>query len=336
MNPQPRLVVGTLTVLGNSAFLLQQVGQRKPSSFPPFRAVTTCSSMAAFKLHVPCAPVFALLLLVLSGCTSTVIGPDKNRAPDVAFTNRFHGGNDYEPRSSPATITHDPEETLVRAGYYELGEMWVGVSKHDREQIREIFLREAAARGGDLICLTVEARKIREAAQKEVHPIEATTVSKPYYYTPNGPAVDSQHTEIGFKAGESYVEDVYQLRYQIAGTVWRRYDPLEVGRLPAEERKAIDAWMQHPDGPWALAPAHFRDIRGGQDKSQIIAWFGGAGIHIQVKAGASVEMWMWQYPYPPRAGTVPRFGCLAVCFDSKGKVTTSSFRVDDSTTINEN
>jgi hypothetical protein len=278
--------------------------------------------------------VLALLLVVMSGCMSTEIGPGKNRAPDVEFTNRFHGDKDYQPRSSPATMAQDSEETLVRNGYYELGEMWVNVSTHDREQISEIFLQEAAARGGDVVCLTVAARKIREGAQRLVHPIEMTNVSKPYYYTPNGMVVDPQHTEVGFKAGESYVKDVYQLRYQIAGTVWRRYDPLEVRRLPTEERKAIDAWMQHPDGPWTLAPPHFRDIHGGQDKTQIIAWFGAAGMHISVKSGASVEMWMWEYPCPATDVAVPRFGCLVVCFDSKGKVTTSSFRVNDSASVN--
>lgn len=289
----------------------------------------------------------ALLLLVISGCQSTVIGPDNDRAPETRFSDDFHLGQDCQPRSSPATITHDPEETLVSKGYYVLGEMVVIVNKHDEGRLREIFLREAAARGGDLVRLTVEARKTRDAdlivGQKEVRSIVPTTLSQPFYYTPNGVAFDPQHTQTIFKAGESYMEDVIQkgaVRFSSYGLIWRRYDPQEVRKLPAAERKAIAAWMQHPDGPWTMAPAHFRDIRSGQDKEQIIAWFGAASMQLPVKVGVGVSMWMWMRKYATTdGGKQPQeqpYGTLVVLFDSKGKVTQSSFTLNNRSTINDN
>lgn len=303
----------------------------------------TFLSMTGCKRHAPCAAVVALLLLGMNGCASNVIGPDNNRAPEIRFYKHFQGSQDYPPRSAPAAITHDLEENLVKNGYYPVGDMEVYVSKNDQARSEEIFLHEAAARGADLVRPTGEAQKMRQedtiVGERKVHSIVPTTVSQPYYYTANGPAIDPQHTQVGFKAGESYTESVYQkgaVLFHSTGTIWRRYDPQEVSRLPAGDRKAIEAWMQHPDDPWALAPAHFRDIRNGQDKSQLIAWFGETTEHFGIKVNGFVEMWMWYVHYPPKDGIEQPIGILNVCFDAKGKVAKSTFTVNSRTTFNDN
>ena len=85
----------------------------------------TFLSMTGCKRHAPCAAVVALLLLGMNGCASNVIGPDNNRAPEIRFYKHFQGSQDYPPRSAPAAITHDLEETLVKNGYYPVGDMEV-------------------------------------------------------------------------------------------------------------------------------------------------------------------------------------------------------------------
>jgi hypothetical protein len=168
-------------------------------------------------------------LLMMSGCATTMIAPDDTRAPDIKF-DRVYGSHEFQPRPTPATITREDEEVLVKKGYYKLGTIAVDVNKHDRERLGEIILREAAARGGDLVRPTIEAAAFRE----EDKIVGETTGGTVPAYTPgrlsalaNGVDVDPHARPVEWATEAAPPQTIYQKgakRFRSEGTVWR-YDP---------------------------------------------------------------------------------------------------------------
>lgn len=169
-------------------------------------------------------------LLVMSGCATNVIAPDDTRAPDIRF-DPIYGSHEFQPRPAPAAITQDEDAALVRRGYYKLGTIKVDVNQHDRERLRDIFLSEAAAHGGDVVRPTIEAAAFRE----EDKVVGETMGGASPAYTPgrlsslaNGVDVDPHAKPLEWaETPGGLPQAVYQKgakRFRSEGTVWR-HDP---------------------------------------------------------------------------------------------------------------
>ena len=175
-------------------------------------------------------PVALAALLSAAGCATNVMPPDDTRAPNIKF-DPVYAGHDFQPRPTPATITSDEEQSLVSKGYYKLGTLRVDVNRYAREQLRDIFVKAAAAHGGDLVRLTVEAEAFREEDRDVGETAEAnfpTPTGQDFNRHADGVPNDLQARPVQWGGTQAVMpQTIYQKgakRLRSEGTVWR-HDP---------------------------------------------------------------------------------------------------------------
>jgi tetratricopeptide (TPR) repeat protein len=169
-----------------------------------------------------------LAVLALVPMASAAPNKDKEEGPEsVDYTPVIH--HTFQPRQAPATTTRDDVKALENNGYVELGTIKVfylakkGKEMEVSSQLGELLLREAAARGGDVVRIDAEnVPDSRYKKSKRGHCLNWEDGPDKQWYVGDGKGHAVWTTTHTRTCTDWDSVNVYSPGLSTTGSVWRR------------------------------------------------------------------------------------------------------------------